>query len=138
MRTDVIRVQGLAVVFGRPQLAGRFVGQGDRGLVVPQPLRQGQRPVLCAIKLDALVAGELDAAQAGACAVDQQHAQVDIAAFGDPAELSSCAAGVFARCQGQGAGEVSSGREAIEVADRGAHRGSGVACMADSFRDPVS
>lgn len=51
--------------------------------------------------------------------------RVDIAAPGDASEPAGGAAGVFARGQAQGAGEMSPGREPVEVADVGAERVGG-------------
>ena len=34
IRTEVVGVEGSAVMFGRPESAGGFVGEGDGGLVV--------------------------------------------------------------------------------------------------------
>src|SRR5512134_2904927 len=56
-------------------------------------------------------------------AVDEEHAQVGVAALGDPAEESAQAARVLAWCQAEEAGHVAAGREARGVADEGVQGG---------------
>jgi hypothetical protein len=55
--------------------------------------------------------------QDGACAVDQECAQIGIAAFGDGTQVSAFCAGVFAWDQPEVAGEVASGGESGDRAD---------------------
>jgi phosphoribosylcarboxyaminoimidazole (NCAIR) mutase len=59
--------------------------------------------------------------QNGASAVDEERAQVAVAALGDSAESALEAARVLARREAEIAGKVSSGREATHVADLGGH-----------------
>jgi hypothetical protein len=63
-----------------------------------------------------LLPRERCAAQDGAGAVGEQHAQVDGAALGDAAEPMDVAVGVLARREPERAGEVATRREAVELA----------------------
>ena len=116
---DVIGVETRAVMLGGPKTPCRLVGERDGGLVVADPCGEGQRPRLRAIEGPGFSVRDLRAAQHRSGAVDQQRAQVDIAALGDAAEPSPGTAGVFARCEAQATGEVASGGKSFELADRG-------------------
>lgn len=78
---EVIGIESGAVVFGGPQPACGLVGKGDDGLVVADPFAQRQRPGAGAIERLLSLLRDLGAARDRASAVDQQHAQVDVAAF---------------------------------------------------------
>ena len=88
-------------------------------------LGQCERPGAGAIKRLSLLPGDFRTAQHGAGTVDEEHAQVDVAALGHAAEASNLAAGMFARGEAERAGEVATGRKALEVADRGTEGGGG-------------
>ena len=101
VHADVIGVEAGSVKLGRPQSAGLLVGERDRRFVVADTFGQGQRPGARAIERLLFLLRELGAAQYRACAVDQQPAQVEVAALGDAAESSGVAAGVFTRRQSE-------------------------------------
>ena len=86
---------------------------------------QCERPGSRSIERLLFLRRDLGTAQHGAGTVDQQHAQIDIAALGHATESARGAAGVLARRESEGTGEVTAGREAIEVADRSAERRRG-------------
>jgi len=115
MRAEVIGVEGLAVAIRSPEAPDGLVGERDRGLVVAGPFGQRQSPFLGSIEWFALVLRELRGQQCGSGAVDQQGAQVAVAAFGYASESSRVAAGVFARWQAERAGEVAAGIEARKL-----------------------
>ena len=121
----MIGIEGLAVMFGGPQSSRLLVGEGDGGLVVADAFGKGERSGAGAVERLLLLARELGAAQDGTRVVDEQHAQVGVTASGDASETARGTAGVFARREAEGAGEVAPGRETIEVADRGAEGGRG-------------
>jgi hypothetical protein len=82
----VIAIERLTVAGHRPQAPCQFVGDGHRGLVVPAPVGDLQRPGVEAVeRASALVLGQRRD-QHRACTVDQQRAQIRVAAFGDGAE----------------------------------------------------
>jgi hypothetical protein len=95
-----------------PGDASELVGQSDRSLVVPTPSLELQSPGTKAIVL----LGLLGVAQHRAGTVDQQHAEVGVAAFGDATETLAQAARVFAGCQPKVAREMSARGKARHVA----------------------
>jgi hypothetical protein len=85
------------------------------------PGGDGEGPPLEAIRGRGATGSE----QGGAGAVDQEGAQVGVAAFGDGAQMSVEAAGVLARDDAEEAGESASGGESREVSDEGVEGGGG-------------
>ena len=104
-----------------PGDAGELVGEGDGGLVVAELALEAQRPGAQAVA----VLHALGVPEDRARAVDEEHAQVGVAALGDPAEASAQAARVLAGCQADEAGHVAAGGEARGVADEGVQGGGG-------------
>ena len=99
-------IETRAVMLGRPKTPCRLAASATAALLWP----------ICAARAGVR---DLRAAQHRSGAVDQQRAQVDIAALGDAAEPSPGTAGVFARCEAQATGEVASGGKSFELAHRG-------------------
>ena len=108
-RADVVGIEIRTVMLGGPQASGGLVSEGDGRLVVADAFGQGQRPGAEAVERLLFLLRQLGTAQHGAGAVDEQHAQVDVAAFGHATETSDMAAGVFARGEAQRTGEVAAG-----------------------------
>src|SRR5262245_24148085 len=98
-----------------PDDPGQFVGEGDGGLVVAACLLKAQSPGAQAVGSGALTGRPED----GACAMDEQHAEIDVATLADGAEAADETAGAFAGRQAQVAGEVTCGGEALHIADEG-------------------
>lgn len=98
--TDVIGIKSRAMVLGGPQAPCGLVGQRHGSLVVTLALGQIQRPSLGAIERAAAFPGDVRSGQCGTCTVDQERAQIHIAAFGDPPEFASAATGIFRRGAG--------------------------------------
>ena len=63
--------------------------------------------------------------EGGARPVDEQHAQVDIAALGDGAESALAAARTLAWGEAEIAGEVAAGRKAVDIGRDGHDGGRG-------------
>ena len=98
----------------RPDDPGHLVGDGDGGLVVDVSLGE----VVCpAAEPVGLAVARVQ--QHGTSAVNEQCAQVAVTALGDAAESPLEAARILARRQAEVAREVTSGREAANVADEG-------------------
>jgi hypothetical protein len=106
---------------GGPSDAGEFVGEGDGGDVVTATALEFEGPAAEAIR--ARVA--LGMAEDGASAVSEEHAEVDVPALADMAEVAHRTGGVFTGSEAEVAGEVASGGEATGVADEGNESGSG-------------
>ena len=104
-----------------PDNAGQLVGEGDGGFVVTAEFLEMQGPDAQTVWGGALLGGPED----GACAVDEEHAQVDVAALADGAEAADETAGVLTRGQPQIAGEVTAGGETLNVPDEGDQGGGG-------------
>lgn len=86
--TDVVGIEAGTVMLDGPQPAGEFVGQRHGSLVVALPLLQVERPGLHWIQRLPAPLLHARGLQHGACAVDQQGAQVGVAASGDPPQAS--------------------------------------------------
>lgn len=93
-----------------------LVGQGDAGLVPTFSGPQALGPATHGIKL----AGRADHLASGA--MDQQGAQVSIAAFGDAAQSWHSAGTVLSRHQTQSSGKLPAVLEVTAVADAGDQR----------------
>src|SRR5436190_6243230 len=104
-----------------PDDAGQFVGEGHGRFVVAAERLELQSPGAQTVGGATLLGSPED----GACAVDEQHAEVDVAALADGAEAADEAAGALARRQPQVAGQVTAGGEALHVSDEGDQGGSG-------------
>ena len=88
----MVGIEAGTVVLDGPKPAGEFVGQPDGSLVVALPLLQIQRPDLQWIQRLPASLFHARRLQHGACTVDQQGAQVGVAAPGDPALARSAVA----------------------------------------------
>jgi len=82
MRAEVVGVEGLAVAIRGPEAPEGLVGERDRCLAVAGAFGQCQGSLLGSIERFALFLGELRGQQCRPGAVDQQGAQVAVAAFG--------------------------------------------------------
>src|SRR5688572_30040494 len=103
-----------------PDDAGQLVGESNGRLVVAAELLEVQSPGAQAVGGATLLGGPED----GASAVDEKHAEIDVAALADGAEAADETAGALAGRQAQVAGEVAAGGETLHVADEG-DQGSG-------------
>src|SRR5258705_215295 len=104
-----------------PDDAGQLVGEGDGGLVVAAELLEMQSPGAQTVGGATLLGGPED----GPRAVDEKHAEVDVAALADGAEAADETAGALAGRQPEVAGEVTTGGEALDVPDEGDQGRSG-------------
>jgi len=104
-----------------PEDTSELVGEGDGGTVVSAALEDGEGPGLEVVGAFDAGSGEQD----GARAVDQESAQIRIAALGDGAEMTAQAAGELAGDQAERAGEPSAGSESVQRADEGDQGGGG-------------
>lgn len=111
VHADAMGIKTRAVMLGGTQPSCGPLGECDSGFVVADAFGQGQRPGTCAIERLFFLACEFRAAQYRACVVDQQHAQVDVAALGDATQVARTSAGMFAWRKAECAGEVASGRK---------------------------
>src|SRR5690606_7114517 len=102
-----------------PGESGELVGERDSGLVVAETLRGCERPGPDGVGLALLRRG----GEHSTGAVDQQHAQVDVAALGDCAETPCAAGRSLARRQPEVAGEVPPAGKPAQVADEAGDRG---------------
>jgi hypothetical protein len=82
----MIGIEGWAVMLGGPQATCLLVGERDGGLVVTDAFGQRERPGTGSIERLLLPCSDLRTAQHGAGAVDERHAQVHVAAFGNASE----------------------------------------------------
>jgi hypothetical protein len=89
----VIGVKGLAVAFRGPKASDGLGGERHCGLVVSSAFCKCQGPLLGSIDWFALLLRELRRQQCRPCAVDQQGAEVAVAAFGRAPQSSGVAAG---------------------------------------------
>lgn len=78
-----------------PENASMFGGQRDDRLVVATPVFYGAHPLAFAIS------PAFQVTQNGPCAMDQQRAQVDVAALGDASQAGLATARVLPRYQTQ-------------------------------------
>jgi len=115
-----------------PGDAGELVGQRDGGDVVASALLEGQRPGDEAVRPSALGAGQHRSGP-----VDEEHAQVGVAAFADASQAAGEAAGAFAGGDAEVAGEVAARREAMQVADEGEQRRGGQPSDAGHGAEPA-
>ncbi len=122
---EVVGVEGLAVMVGGPKAPDGLVGEGDGGLVVADAVGQVDYPGLCSVEDLALFEGAPGGGERRSGAMDEQGAQIAVAALGDASQAPGIAAGVLARREAEGAGEVTSGVEAGEFAEAGAECGGG-------------
>src|SRR6266704_2174991 len=104
-----------------PDDAGELVGEGDGGLVVTAEFLEMQGPDAQTVGGSTLLGSPED----GACAVDEEHAKVDVAALADGTEAADETAGAFTRGQPEVAGEVTAGGETLHVPDEGNQGGGG-------------
>ena len=110
LRTGLERLSELP---NGPDDAGHFVGHGNGGLVVTAAALDIESPEAETVG----IGFGLCSPQHGARTVDEQHSEIDVAARADSAQLPPSAAGMFAGCQTQIAGEVTTGGEARDIAD---------------------
>src|SRR5262245_14680555 len=98
-----------------PDDAGELVGEGDSSLVVAAERLEMESPGAQTVG-GATLAGS---PENGACAMNEQHTEVDVAALADGAETADETAGAHAGRQSQVAGEVTAGGETLHVPDEG-------------------
>lgn len=89
---EVVGVEGLSVMVGGPKASSGLVGECDGGFVVSDAVGQGDRPGLRAIEDFALLEDAPCGGECGSFAVDEQGAQVAVAALGDAAQAPGIAA----------------------------------------------
>ena len=92
----MVGLEAGAVAFGSPEPAEGLAGQGDGGLVVAYAVGQFERPLLGAVEASVALARDLGGVDGGAGAMDEDRAQVDVAAFGDSAASTDVASGTGA------------------------------------------
>lgn len=100
-----------------PEQTGMFVGDGDQGLVVADALVGGDHPGGEAVS--SLGAGAQGGLQGRACALDQQAAQVVVAAAADATQTRLAAGGVLPRGEAQPGGELAPAAELGRIGDGG-------------------
>ena len=118
-----VAIEGPLILPGGPHDACQFVGERDGGLVVAAALCGGECPGPQPIEWSATPCGAAAGVEHGARAMDQERAQVYIAAFADPSEAPALARGVLAGGQSEPAGQVAAGAEALDIDNCGPQRG---------------
>ena len=116
LEADVFGVEAFFARHHRPQDAGVLVGHGHAGLLPSHARRQLRQPARG--RVVASVGGH----HRRLGALDQQRAQVVVAAFGDAPQTGLAAAGVLAWHQAQPGAELVAALELLEVTHAGGQR----------------
>ena len=111
--TQVIGVEHLAAVHRGPQDASVLVGQCHHGLLPTRALTQGEHP------FGYPIIAALGSHHGRLRALDQQGAQVSVAAFGDGAQPVLAATGMLLWHQAEPGGELRATAELLKVAHCG-------------------
>lgn len=111
---------GVEVLFAapdRPDNSRQLVRDGDRRFVVAAPGRDGDRPVLKPRPLALPPKRSLGREQDGACAVRQQTAEIDIAAFADATEMAAEPTRALTGRQSEPARKMPGAAKRVDVCD---------------------
>jgi hypothetical protein len=111
----IYRDKGTSVFPDCPGNAGHFVGQGSSGFVMAASVLNVKSPGTKTV----MVRQFLSATEYGSSAVDEEHAQIAVSPFGDATNFSSRAAGMFPGREAEIRGEVTTGRKALDITDKG-------------------